>query len=80
MQEKGCVQQIDAHDAQRLLLKSVLIVEHSDMHDHFAVRIARVSLKFHAHPAVALISALIVARRDGVGESKESRAVSTRRP
>ncbi len=79
MQEKGGVEQIDAHDAQSLLLQVVFTIEHADVDNDLAVVVPRVGLKFYAHPAVALVGALIVAGRHRVGEGEESRAVAARR-
>ena len=78
MQEKRGVKQIHADDAQRLLLKIVFAIQHADVDDDLAVVVPRVSLKFDAHPAMALVGALIVAGRHGVGEGEESSAVSPR--
>ena len=78
MQEKSGVKKIDADDAQRLLLQAVLVVQHANVDDDLAVLVPRVSLELHAHPAVALVGALIVTGRDRVGEGKEGGAVAAR--
>ena len=76
VEEEGAVEQVHADDAQRLLLQGVLGVEHAHVDDDLAVLIARVRLEPHAHPAVALVGALEVAGRDGVGEGEEGGRVA----
>ena len=44
MQEKGAVEQVDAHDAEGFLLQIVFTIEHPDVDDDLAVLIARVGL------------------------------------
>ena len=78
MQETGGVEQVHADDPERLLLQTVFVIEHPDVDQDLAVFIARVSLIFDAHPAVALVGALVIARRDGVGEDEEGGGVAAR--
>ena len=79
MQKESSVKKIDADNAEGLLLQAVLVFQHSDVDDDLAVFVPRVGLKFHPHPAMALVGAMIVARRHRVGESEESGAVAARR-
>jgi hypothetical protein len=53
---------------ERLLLETVFVIEHPDVDEDLAVFIARVSLVLDAHPTVALVGSVEIARRDGVGE------------
>ena len=74
--EERAVQQVDADDAERLLLQRGLGVEHPHVQDDLARLVARVRLELHAHPAVALVAAPVAARDDGVGEGEERRVVA----
>ena len=78
MQEERGIEQVHADDAQRLLLQAVFVIEHAHVDEDLAVFIARMSLIFDAHPAVALVGALIIARRNGIGEGEESGGVAAR--
>src|SRR4029077_2774204 len=78
LKEKVGIEQIDSYDAQSLLLQVIFTIEHADMDNDLAVVVPRVSLKFYAHPAMALVSALIVASRDGIGEDEEGGALPAR--
>src|ERR1035438_10468644 len=80
VQKEGRVQKIDSDDTQRLLLQLVLVIQHSNMQDDLAVVIARVSLVFYAHPAVAFVGAMKITRRDGVGEGEEAPGLAARWP
>ena len=71
IEEERAVEQVHADDAQRFLLQGVFGVEHPHVEDDLAVLVARMGLEPHAHPAVALVGALEVARRNGVGEHEE---------
>ena len=77
MQEKRAVEQVDANDAQNLLLKVVFAVQHADVDDDLAVLVARVGLVLYAHPAMAFVGAQVVARGNGVGEGEKRGAVAT---
>ena len=76
MQGERREQQVDADDAERLLLERVLVVEHAHVDGDLAVLVARMRLVLDAHPAVALVGALEAARRDRVGEGEEGRVVA----
>ena len=69
--EERAVQQVDADDAERLLLQRGLDVEHPDVQDDLARLVARVGLELDAHPAVALVAAPEAAGDHGVGEGEE---------
>ena len=69
--EERAVQQVDADDAERLLLQRRLGVEHPHVQDDLAGLVARVRLELHAHPAVALVAAAVAARDHRVGEGEE---------
>ena len=79
VQEARAVDQVHADDAERLLLRRVLEIEHADVNDDLLVGAARPRLKPNAHPAVALVVAAEAARRDRVGEREERRAVAALR-
>ena len=70
------MQQVDADDAERLLLQRRLAVEHPDVQDDLAGLVVRVRLELHTHPAVALVAAAIAAGHHGVGEREERRVVA----
>ena len=76
IETERAVEQVHADDAQGFLLQGVFGVEHPHVHDDLAVLVARMGLKPHAHPAVALVGALEVARRNGVGKRKEGGRVA----
>ena len=80
MMKKRGVQQVDPGNLQRLLLQAVFVVEHAHVQQDLAVFVARVRLEFDAHPAVAFVGAVKIARRYGVGERKKSGAVAACRP
>ena len=71
VETERAVEQVDADDAQGFLLQGVFGVEHPHVQDDLAVLVARMGLKSHAHPAVALVGALEVARRNRVGKGEE---------
>ena len=70
------VQQVDADDAERLLLLRGLVVEHPHVEHDLAGLVPRVGLELHAHPAVALVAAAVAAGDHGVGEGEERRVVA----
>ena len=76
VQEEAAIAEVHADDAERLLLRLHFGVEHPHMDDHLAGLVARMALEFHAHPAVALVGALEIARRHGVRECEERGAVA----
>ena len=53
-----------------------LHVQHPDVHDDLARLVAGLGLELHAHPAVALVAALVAARHHGVGEGEEGGRVA----
>ena len=76
MQEERAVQEVHAHDPERLLLQLIFRVAHAHVNDDLAILIARMGLKLHTDPAVAVVRAGEVARRDGVREREEGRRVA----
>jgi hypothetical protein len=76
MQEKAAVAEIHTDDTERLLLCLRVGVEHAHMDDDLTRFVARVALKFHAHPAVAFVGALEIAGRDCVCECEKRRIVA----
>ena len=76
VQEKRTIEQIDADDPEGFLLEGSLVVEHPHVEDDLRRLIARMRLKFHAHPAVAFVAALVTARDDGIGEGEERRGIA----
>jgi len=77
VEEAGAVDQVDADDPERFLLRLLLAVEHVDVDEDLAVGVARMRLKAHPEPAVALARSAEAARLDGVGEDEERRGVAT---
>ena len=75
-EKERAVEQVHADDAQRLLLQGVVGVEHPHVHDDLAVLVAWIGLEPHAHPAVALVGALVVAGGNRVGEDEEAGRVA----
>ena len=75
-EEERAEQQVDAHDAQRLLLQGGLAVEHADVDDDLAGLIVGPRLELDPHPAVAFVGPAEAAGRDGVGEGEERRDVA----
>src|ERR1700722_6359936 len=78
MQEKSGIEEVDANNAQSFLLKVVFAIEHPNMDSDLAILVPRVRLKLYAQPAMALVSALIIAGRHGVGENEEGGAIPAR--
>ncbi len=78
MEKEGGIEQIDSDNPQGFLLQAVLAFEHADVDDDLAVFIPRVGLELHAHPAMTLIGALIVASGDGIGKGEERGAFAAR--
>jgi hypothetical protein len=74
--EEGGVQEVDADDAERLLLQRGVLVEHPDVDDDLAGLVAGLGLEAHAHPAVALVAAAVAAGHHRVGEGEEAGAVT----
>ena len=72
MQEESRVEQVYADNPQGFLLQAIFVVQHADMNDDLAVLIARMRLKFHAHPAVAFVGALKIARRTVSAKAKKA--------
>ena len=71
VQEAGAVDEIHADDAERLLLRGVLEIEHAHVDHDLLARAAGLGLKLHAHPAVTLVVAAEAARRHRVREREE---------
>src|SRR5579883_3487278 len=80
MVEKGGEQQIYADDSERLLLQIVLMIQHPHMNDDLAVFVPRMCLIFDTHPPVALVGALEIPGRYGIGEREECRCIAPRGP
>ena len=78
VEEKGAVEQVYAHDAERLLLQRVFGVEHPHVDDDLAVLVARMGLEPHAHPAVTFVGAFEIARRNRIGEDEKRGRVAAR--
>jgi hypothetical protein len=76
VEEESAVKQIDADDADRLLLQGGLDVEHTDVQDDLARIVAGVGLELEPHPAVALVVPFEAARDDGICESEEGARVA----
>ncbi len=70
--EERPVQQVHPDDSERLLLQPGLDIEHPYMHDDLARLVVRLGLELHAHPAVALIAALVTARYHRIGKREEA--------
>ena len=73
--EERSVEEVDADDAERLLLERCLDVEHAQVQGDLTRLVVRVGLELDAHPAVALVAAPEAAGDDGVGEGEERGAV-----
>ena len=73
VKKAGTVEEIDADDAQGLLLRRVLEVEHAHMHHDLLGLAAGLGLKLHPHPAVTVVVTAKTARRHRVREGKEGR-------
>ena len=71
VEEERAVEQVDADDADRLLLQRCLDVEHPDVQDDLAGVVPGMGLELEPHPPVALVVALEAAGHDGVGEGEE---------
>ena len=76
---KRAVDQVDADDAERLLLKDVFFVPHAHVQDNFARWAAGLGLETDAHPAVSLVGAFEITRGNGVGEGEECGAFAALR-
>ncbi|HEY9182284.1 MAG TPA: hypothetical protein VIQ99_03730, partial [Gammaproteobacteria bacterium] len=76
VQKAGAVDQIHADDAERLLLRCVVEIEHADVHEDAMARTAGNRLELDSHPAVAFVVAAKAAGRDGVREREELRFVA----
>src|SRR4029450_7436872 len=63
----------DAHDPERLLLRQVLTVEHPYMDDHLGRRTSGLMLESDAEPSMAFLAVLKALRRDGVSKHEKSR-------
>ena len=72
----GGVDQVDAEDAQRLLLSPVLAIEHPHVRQDLTGLGAGCRLEADAHPAVAFVVALVAAGTHRVGEGEELRGVT----
>ena len=68
---EGSVDQVDPDDAEGLLLRDVLRVEHADMDDDLVDRTARLGLETKPHPSVRLVVRMVAARRHRVGKDKK---------
>ena len=68
---EGAVDDVDADDAQGLLLEHVLPVPHPHVQEDVARLRVGLGLEPDAHPAVGLVVALEVLGRDRVGEDEE---------
>src|SRR5690606_17003162 len=66
VEKKRSVHQVDADDAQGILLKNVLRIKHPHVNHHFGNFRARSVLETHAHPTVGIVSALEVQRGHSV--------------
>ena len=64
---------VDAHDAERLLLLDVLVVEHPHVYENLRRLAQRLRLESHAHPAVRLVDLPVAARLDGVRVNEKPR-------
>ena len=71
--EVGAVDEIDAEDAERLLLLDIGVVEHPDMQDDVVGRHVGSRLQPHPHPAVAFVALAVALRGDRVGEGEKRR-------
>ncbi len=74
VQVERAVDEVDADDAQRLLLLDVFLIQHADVDDDLVRLGARVRLVADAQPAVALGGVVVALGGDGVGEGEEARA------
>ena len=73
VQIKRAMDEVDADDAQRLLLLDVLLVQHAHVDDDLVRFRARVRLVADAHPAVALAGVVVGLGGHGVGKGKKAR-------
>ncbi len=67
------VNQIDAENADGFLLQDVRIVAHINVQQHVVRRTAGLHLEAETDPAVRVVRAGIVARRDGIDKREEAR-------
>jgi hypothetical protein len=79
VQEARAMDQVHADDAERLLLRGILEVEHADVDEDLLVGSARPRLELDAHPAVALVVAAETAGRHRVGKREERGAAAAPR-
>jgi len=78
IQEADGIQQVDADDTKRLLLRAVFVVAHADVDYQLRIFGVRASLVTNAHPAVALVGALKVARRYSICEGEKGGGLAPR--
>ena len=74
---KSAVDEVDADDAQRLLLEDVFPVPHADMDDDLAGLGEWFVLKPDPQPAMAIMGSLEALGDDCVGEHEEPGAIAT---
>src|SRR5712691_2028905 len=67
----GAVDQVDADDAERLLLEGGGGVLEIDVDDHVRGRFAGLALKADAYPSAPVLGALVAPGGHGVGEGEE---------
>ena len=67
---------IDADNTEGLLLQNIFFVPHAHVQDDVAGRATGRGLKTNTQPAVGLVRALEISRRDCVGENKKGRPLA----
>ena len=77
MKHAGSINQVDAYDSQRFLLKGVGLIEHSDMNDDLATFVARVGLEIYAKPAVAFVGAMKISRGNSISAGEKRGGISS---
>jgi len=74
--DERTINQVNADDAQGVLLRDGRLVPHAHVDDDVAGRGVGFELEAHAHPAVAFAGAFVVGGRDGVGVNEKRAAVA----
>jgi hypothetical protein len=65
------VDQVHAHDAERLLLLEIFVIQHADMDDDLGRHVAGTRLEADAHPAMAVVAMNVALRGHRVREDKK---------
>ena len=75
-QIEGAIEQIDANNTERLLLKDILLVQHSNVQDDIAGRPFGLGLESNSHPAVTFVGSFKTPSGHRVGEYEKRGSIA----